>query len=197
MRRSGVDPGSSTIPVRGGSDSEQALEVTREVGLVEESDLLSHGSGWLSSEQEAPCVVQATAGEVAMWRHSVLAAETAHQIGRVCVQEPGSLTQAQAGCDPCVEQVAQLSRQTAVACPRRRREAAVEMLFEPLTNQGETRLRLELVVRVAQRLVEPGNAGAQRRVDQGRTVNRAADQMLVELVVLQVQHPLPEAGGGR
>jgi hypothetical protein len=84
--------------------------VAREVGLVEESDLVGHGSGWLSSEEEAPCAVQAPAGEVAMWRHSVLAVETAHQIRRLGVQELGSLAQAQAACDPCVKELAQLPR---------------------------------------------------------------------------------------
>ena len=73
----------------------------------------------------------------------------------------------------------------------------MEVLFEPLMNQGETRLRLEGVAPVPQRLVQPGDAGAQRQVDQGRAVHGAADQLLVELVVLQVQHPLPEAFGSR
>jgi hypothetical protein len=68
-----------------------------------------------------------------------------------------------------------------------------QVLAQPLADQGQPALRLQILGSLGQHVVQLVHPPPEHRVDQSRMVHRRADQGVAEHFAIQVEHPLAEA----
>lgn len=132
-----------------------------------------------------------TAGEISVRGQAVLPAERPDQVDRVRLEQIGSLVQAYAFGGVLVQQLAQAARQPLVAAYARLGGHLAQVGAQPLADQGELAVRLQVVVAsLGQQIVQVIDPGAQQRITQVRATGGRADQGVVEQRAIQIQHAL-------
>jgi hypothetical protein len=107
---------------------------------------------------------------------------------RGCLAEPVGLAEVR------VQEVAEGRRNVGIGSGREVAPGLAEVTLELLGDMTHQRLRLERVIGMAQRGVEPMHHREQRRIIDVGFVGGATDQMGAEHIGSHVQHPLAEPG---
>lgn len=128
----------------------------------------------LSVEQQTAGQVDATGHHVLMRGDAEGAAEGSYEMRGVGVYQARGLFQGDAFKQTLVEEITQIPGDVAVGRRAVEDQPGAQMLAQPLADEGQTALRLELVSPVRESRVQLSDASAQHGIGEVRAVHHAA-----------------------